>query len=251
MRKQKIQRPNGFVLYEGPSAIDGSPIVVILVGLESKSANAKTGAMVQSYILRADVDPIEAKRAGTDGAICGTCPHRSRAGGGSGACYVNVGQGPRAVWYAWRAGKYPRASVGEALHMLRGRAVRIGSYGDPAAVPDSGGFWARLTWLANTRTGYTHRWRDIGAELRGVTMASVDSAEEAREARAMGWATFRVAAIGDSARDIGEARCPASAEAGKRVVCAKCPLACDGTRDRVVGRVIVAHGATRKRFAAA
>lgn len=65
----------GFVVYDGPSAIDGERIVVIVCALE-RSRNAKTGHMVQTYILRADMHPIEAVRTGADVSICGGCKHR-------------------------------------------------------------------------------------------------------------------------------------------------------------------------------
>lgn len=152
------------------------------------------------------------------------------------------------MFAAYKRGRYPVESLDWALHTLRGKSVRIGTYGDPTAVPDCGGFWARLTLLAGVRTGYTHRWRDIGANLRGLCMASVDSQAEAYEARSLGWATFRVAPLGDRFRMVGEAQCPASEEAGKRVTCDGCPIACDGTRDsHLWGRVIQAHGASKRR----
>jgi hypothetical protein len=50
---------NGIVIYRGPSILDGSPIVVIATGLGSGSSNRKTGALVQTWILRDDVSPIE------------------------------------------------------------------------------------------------------------------------------------------------------------------------------------------------
>lgn len=242
-------KPNGIEVYRGPSAIDGAPIVVIVTGLANRSTNRKTGGMVQSYILRADIEPTAAIRAGSDTAVCGTCPHRSKASGGAGTCYVNVGQGPLAVFRAWQRGNYPTMTLDEALHLMRGRAFRIGTYGDPGAVPDAGGFWARLTLLAESRTGYTHRWRDTGANLRGLCMASVDSEEEAIEAQSLDWATFRVAKYGDRARLRTEAYCPASEESGKRVTCETCPLKCDGTLGGawMFGRVIQAHGASKRR----
>lgn len=237
---------NGFVVREGRSTIDGSPIVVVMVGLKADSTNGKTGGMVQTYILRADMPPTEAKREGLDGAVCGACPLRSVASGGSGACYVNVGQGPRAVWDAWRRGKYPTVTPWEAADLLRGRKLRIGSYGDPAAVPFAGIFWRTLLTYVVEHTGYTHRWRDVGADLRGVCMASVDSAAEATEAMSYGWATFRVARKGDRRRLDGEAYCPAATESGKRTTCADCPIKCNGSRaiEGLAGRVIQAHGAT-------
>ena len=55
--------------------IDGAPIVVILTALNG-SMNTKTGHMTQSYILRADIDPVKAARLGLDASICGDCQHR-------------------------------------------------------------------------------------------------------------------------------------------------------------------------------
>lgn len=246
----------GYVVYEGPSAIDGSPIAVILTGFASKSTNAKTGGMIQSYIIRTDIAPTDAIKQGLGGAVCGTCPLRSVADGGSGACYVNVGHGPLAVFNAYHRRRYERASVRFASFAIgdTGRPFRMGTYGDPGAVPDAGRFWSNLVAFMHPgqgHTGYTHRWRDTGASLRGLCMASVDSPEEATQAHAMGWATFRVSPKGDHRRILGEAFCPASAEAGKRVTCETCPIKCDGSfglRGVMRGRVIQAHGATAKRI---
>lgn len=243
----------GYVVYDGPSAIDGSPIAVILTGFGKASTNAKTGGMVQSYIIRTDVAPTDAIRQGLDGAVCGTCPLRSVAGGGSGACYVNVGHGPLAVFNAYKRGRYvsmtpDRAAweVGETM-----RPLRMGTYGDPGAVPNAGTFWRALLRRQAPgvgHTGYTHRWRDTGASLAGLCMASVDTIDETIEAQRRGWATFRVARKGDPFRMVGEARCPASAEAGKRVTCETCPMKCDGAwRPGNSGRVIQAHGSTANR----
>ena len=66
---------NGLIAYEGKSRIDGAPIVVILTALNG-SMNTKTGHMVQSYILRADIDPVKAAKTGLDASICGDCQHR-------------------------------------------------------------------------------------------------------------------------------------------------------------------------------
>jgi hypothetical protein len=43
-----MTKPNGAILYRGPSLLDGAPIVAIVTGLASTSANAKTGAMLQN-----------------------------------------------------------------------------------------------------------------------------------------------------------------------------------------------------------
>ena len=62
-----------YVIYDGPSEIDGKPIVAIA---QVKTGNRKTGDMVQTWILRSDVDPITASRTGEDVSICGDCPHK-------------------------------------------------------------------------------------------------------------------------------------------------------------------------------
>jgi hypothetical protein len=56
--------PNGYILYQGPSAIDGKPIVVIATGFASKSNNGKTGDMIQTWIIRQDIAPHLAVKSG-------------------------------------------------------------------------------------------------------------------------------------------------------------------------------------------
>ena len=55
----------GFIFYRGKSPIDRAPIVGIAT-LESK--NGKTGNMIQTWILRTDTHPLEARRTGRDRA---------------------------------------------------------------------------------------------------------------------------------------------------------------------------------------
>jgi hypothetical protein len=45
------------IIYKGPSRIDGAPIVVLAT---YSNRNTKTGAVVQTYILREDINPLEA-----------------------------------------------------------------------------------------------------------------------------------------------------------------------------------------------
>ena len=243
---------NGYVLYEGPSMLDDAPIVVIATGFKAGSTNRKTGEMVQTYILRQDVEPTEAIRSGADSSICGDCPHRGKVTTDSTGqprnvgrtCYVNVGQGPLAVFRTYKAGKYPTAPF---QLPVTGRMVRLGTYGDPAAVP--GDVWVNLLDGAAGHTGYTHQWRNPSlsrehlASLRGLCMASADTAEEADHAHAMGWRTFRVS-LNPTLDPIrkGEVLCPASAEAGKKLTCAECK-ACNGTMTARRGSIYIpAHG---------
>lgn len=258
-----VHRPTAtrMLVWQGPSVIDGAPIMLLATGVPTasqrargaKSQNVKTGDMVQTYILRSDINPVEALKTGADVSICGVCPHKSRAAGGSGACYVNVGQGPRSAWVAHQH----TGSTPYDPERLRGLKIRFGSYGDPAAVPSH--VWSELADLAAGVTGYTHQWdanRLAGAglstdaadiKLAQWCMASADTSDEGRMARRLGYRSFIVRAPGD-ARPAGAVVCPASAEAGKRTVCATC-MACGGTSNgRRHDVTIVAHGSTASSF---
>ena len=68
-----MTRPNGYVLWEGASPLDQAPIVVIAT---MNSSNVKTGNMIQTWILRSDINPVQAVNDGNDYSICGDCPHR-------------------------------------------------------------------------------------------------------------------------------------------------------------------------------
>jgi len=61
------------IIYNGPSLLDGKPIVVIAT---YSNRNTKTGHVVQTYILRSDIHPLEASKTGEDYSICGECPMR-------------------------------------------------------------------------------------------------------------------------------------------------------------------------------
>lgn len=67
---------NGAIVWDGPSRIDGSPIMAIVTGLRTASANPKTGDMLQTWILRSDMHPMDAIKSGADYGICGSCGHR-------------------------------------------------------------------------------------------------------------------------------------------------------------------------------
>lgn len=241
----------GVILYEGPSMIDGAPIVVIANRIEVKSTNDKTGAMVQTWIMRRDIKPTDAVKSGEDSSVCGDCKHRPSNGG---ACYVTVFQAPLSTWKAYKRGRYARPGVDydKALlpQLFRGKAFRMGSYGDPAAAPFQ--IWRACTISAAFVNGYTHQWKDSRfAAFRMLCMASADSASEMAEAHAAGWRTFRVRGAEEPVFKGLEAVCPASKEAGYKTTCASCK-ACGGNSAKAkVSMVIMAHGAKANRFTAA
>lgn len=233
-------KPAGYIIYSGPSLLDGSPIVAIVTGLSRGSKNSKTGAMVQTYIIRSDVKPTDAAKDGRDVAICGDCKHRPVNGG---TCYVNLAQGPTAVWKGYSNGSYMPADASIVADMCSGRMVRLGTYGDPAAVPAH--IWESLVVSAAGHTGYTHQWRNH-SDLMGLVMASADSELEAHSARAAGWRTFRVRTADEPMLN-RESVCPASEEAGRKLTCIECGM-CNGTSTGRKGSIaIVVHGVQFKR----
>jgi hypothetical protein len=142
-----------------------------------------------------------------------TDPNRKIAKGRK--CYVNLGQGVLIVFKSFLRGVYKE---GDPAEMGRGRFVRVGTYGDPAAVPQR--VWELLLSDADGFTAYTHQkpWRPE------IAMQSADSHAEA----VMHWKenrrTFRVIAdLGELDKE-NETICPASKEAGRRVQCAECRL---------------------------
>lgn len=236
---------NGYTVYDGPSMLNGEPIMAIITGYAIATANPKMGpAPLQTWILARDDDPITAVRSGRDAAICGDCPHRGviEDGGNVGrSCFVEYHWGVRNVWLAQRRGNYPETvRVTDLIRLGEARMIRLGSYGDPAAVPFW--VWRSLAHASALTIGYTHAWRNCHAELKTLCMASVDSEEERAEAKALGWRTFRVRRA-DQPLGHHEIVCPASAESGHKTVCEEC-RACTGLGGKAKADVaIVAHGA--------
>lgn len=238
-----------FVIYDGPSLIDGSPIVAIA---KVKSNNKKTGAMTQTWILRSDIDPISASRTGADTAICGDCPHKGtpsdKATGWATdrSCYVNLLFAPNGVYKAYKRGSYPVAQGHDAIRAIGFlRGVRLGSYGDPCAVPNY--IWDSLTSGAEYVTAYTHNPVNPMPEL---IMTSADNAGQAQAAWDKGERTFRVISELDQVMKGKEILCPASEEArqasGKAVTCSACKL-CGGNSVKAKSVAIVAHGASKRK----
>lgn len=240
----KKQKPTGYIIYRGASLLDGKPIVVVAITGESK--NGKTGNLVQTYIMRDNgKSPVESARLWEDVSVCGDCKHRRGTGG---SCYVNLGQGARSVMDGIMRGIYPLDDGYMLAAAVFNRKVRLGTYGDPAAVP--AWVWEGLLHTAAGHTGYTHQWASGKAEhVKRWCMASVDTLGETVRAQAAGWRTFRVKApdtVGAFAREMP---CPASEEQGKRLTCEDC-MACSGGDSKKASVTIVVHGSLKNRFAA-
>jgi len=231
----------GYIAYEGPSEIDGAPIVVIVNKINDASKNGKTGDIVQSFIIRSDIDPVAALKTGADYSICGTCVHRPITAKDTGEppCYVNVGRSVLAVYNAYKRGRYVKADAETIALALAGKSLRIGTYGDPAAAPVL--MWQRVSRYVIARAGYSHQWQNDNfdhAAWAPLVMASADSIDQAALANLYGMRTFRVSIGVD--RQPGETVCPASAEGGRKATCADCML-CGGTTKKAKDVVIADH----------
>jgi len=236
-----MKQPTGIIVYEGPSLLDGQPIVAIANAFRG-SQNHKTGKMVQVWIIRSDMHPYDAVLTRGDFSICGDCRHRAKkiedghAIGGS--CYVNLMYGPFSVFHAYKRGTYKRFELPD-MRFFKNRHIRLGAYGDPAAVPVE--VWETLCGVASGWTGYTHQWRTCDQRLAAYCMASADIEAEHAEAIAKGWRVFRVRRSTDAALFEDEMVCPASDEAGKKLDCKQCSGCC-GNRSNRKNVAIVVHG---------
>lgn len=244
------------IIYSGPSMLDGQPIIVVAI---VTSGNVKTGNMLQTHIIRSDVSPMHASKTGADYSVCGDCMHRgtpskdpAKKTAEGRTCYVNLGQGPNQVFKAYSAGKYPTATSPEQITRIgAGRMIRLGTYGDPAAVPAA--IWDALLAESTGHTGYTHQHNAKQAPDYSRLMFSADNAQEAQQAHAKGYRTFRVIPVQDYATQgkaailSNEILCPASKENDKGVTCSQCKL-CTGSTSTGKSIAIVAHGTARNKF---
>lgn len=175
------------------SQIDGSPCVAVV---NRTTDNDKTGFGLQVWYLHANVKPTETRKTGQDRAVCGDCKRRHYLGGD---CYVVLMFGPSAVYRSYKRGSYLEYSERNAApiaRFVRGHSfLRLGSYGDPLSAP----LWVteeilRVTGLQGQHTGYTHLWRNAPAlkaeRSAAYLMASCDSKQEAKDARALGWSAY-------------------------------------------------------------
>lgn len=253
---QQTKQPISGIIYEGPSIIDGSPIVCIAVFPNGK-ANSKTGAVLQTYILYAgDTKPSTANKLGLDFAICGDCVHKGtptndpqkKAARGR-TCYVQF-TGPNAVHAKYKRGGYTHQAP-ELMGLQR--FVRLGTYGDPLALPEN----VLNALLAGSlgHTGYTHQSNRFpkhnGLEL---CMTSADNQDQAKEAHTKGHRTFRVIPLHDwitKGKDSllpNEILCPASNEAGRNITCIQCKLCNGSTYNTGKSIAIPAHGVSKNHY---
>lgn len=158
--------------------------------LASRSGNGKTDDVPTVWI---GTDKEQA-RASCDAVACKLRPwiyskaeRRERA-----ICYAHAGTpllGLSSITRSRESGTLNRDMESALLKRKKtARFIRIGALGDPAVLP--WGYFYKLGRLAKKHglktIAYTHGWRQR-PDLRGWTLASVESVEEAMEARTAGF----------------------------------------------------------------
>jgi hypothetical protein len=149
-----------------------------------------------------------------------------------GTCYVNLGQAPNTIYNSYLKRNYDRANLKKLGY---NRFIRMGAYGDPAAIPIT--IWDDLLSTASGWTGYTHSGLSQPT-LRRYAHASVETEDQAKEYQALGWKTFRVKRSSEPLA-AGEILCPST----KGIQCIQC-LKCQGTNGQNI--TIDIHGAQWK-----
>ncbi len=239
MTLRTASTPPAAFVWQGPSAFTGRHIEVLVQCLRRPSTNEKTGAMIQVSIVQAGQNPSLLRGTPREADVCGNCRGQKRL---DGWCYED--------WQPWLIGQQrhraERIQLATAAELLRGRAVRIGAYGDPAAVPLN--VWAQLLGHARSWTGYTHAWRTCDPRFGQYLMASVESEPDAAKAASRGWRTFRIRPSLSDAPLRREIVCPNETRA---VTCERCCLCSGQARPNARSIVISVHGPRAARFAEA
>jgi hypothetical protein len=235
LKDKAMKKLQSAIIWQGPSPVDGAPMVALISGMDGSSENTKTGPVAQVAIVRADIHPLEAWRRKLDISACGNCPLRD------GRCYVDIARSISSKWNAFNRGnrEYITPTQANAILKANGVGVRMGEYGDPAIVPLE--VWRELI-DSIPHLAYTHQWREdwFDANLLDIAMASIDDVNTRELAKAMypGVRTYRMAQSYDEL-DSNEIKCPSKATDGtRRVQCADCGL-CAGTSRKAKDIVIV------------
>lgn len=197
-------------------------VVLVLTNIRGGSRNAKTGDMVQSWVF--DRTKLTAK---VFGAKCEECPMVAQ-------CYVMKGtQAHNSVRRATLKAlgllsgntSYKVTTLQQVLPMLSGRPLRLGSYGDPSAIPLDD--LRALVSAADGHTGYTHFWRSSDPAYAQFLMASVEDLPSEMLAQSLGYRTYRVLRKTESQHEVSE-RSILCLEKSAGLSCADC-LVCSGT----------------------
>ncbi len=253
-------KTKGVIVYRGSSMYNAAPIVAVLTRSNNKKTGTSKNNMVQLWILSDEANPIESSRMGVDASICGKCPHMGKPAPGKvkgwadgRTCYVNLIHGPSAVFKGLQRGIYTEANHDNVKGFLSGNMLRLGAYGDPAALPVA--LIDLLVLYSRGHTGYSHAHniQEYDSSVYKNSMFSADSKRDAITAHAQGYRTFRVIPVQVwKEKERGELLaneiiCPATPEGGNKSTCNDCGL-CNGMQSNAKSIAVVAHGASRNKI---
>jgi hypothetical protein len=244
---------NGLILFEGKSLIGDRNIAAIVT---FEMANIKTGEMVQVWIIDQELNPLEALQNNVNESTCGKCRLQGEAykytftrGPRKGktitkienrVCYVNRGQAPMSIWKAYKRGKY--VNYDKHLHrsFFKGRKIRWGADGDPAALPIP--LMRSINKLCAGHTGYSHQlfWIDKrrAEKLATFLMCSCHTPAQHAEARRRGWRSF--VAVADGQKLPADCiACPNMSKA--KTQCIDCTLCRGGQNGKARDVYILSH----------
>lgn len=212
---------NTYLIYRGPSLINNAPILAFAT---VSSANRKTGNVVQTTIVPDNVVPSAASKTPQVNSVCGACVLKRTE---RDICYVRIEESIDSIARAYYAGNVDDVTGDDAeiAELGTGRVVRLGAYGDPAAVPSR--IWRTLCSDSTAILGYTHQWQTMAIEpwtLRHC-MLSCETENQAIAANNNGLRSYRVRAQGAPLLPF-EIDCP---EPQRNVQCEQCRL-CDGAK---------------------
>jgi hypothetical protein len=203
---------NGIVLWS-----DWNTVAIATTG----TTNAKTGDMIQIWIMDRNLHPVESIRTGKDSSLqCAGCPLASGSG-----CYVSP-LPLMAIWRKFTRNEYPHLNIfsSEWNAFWKGKSVRFGAYGNPSLLPLP--VVESIAKLAKRHTGYFHNWKELSSEeAKAYGRFFMASCEpwNVQHAKSLGLRTFTVLPEGKAPE--GSLECLADS---RGLTCAECGL-CDGT----------------------
>ena len=204
------------------------------------SVNEKTGNMFQIWHLVKSIKPTEALKKGLNSLVCGDCSLQGDKTGKNRTCYVNLGQGPRAVYTKWQNGGYPKIDQCMIKYLFAGENVRFGAYGNPSILPLD--IIREICNAVDLHTGYIHNWNTIDNGYSKYFMASVETIEQYRLAKSRGFRTFRI--VKDYSENLAtEITCLSDS---KGLLCKQCGLCNGGNKAKDI--TIKIHGTGKTNF---
>lgn len=211
---KRVKRPTG-------AYVEYATFYLVFTALNG-SSNRKTGDMVQTYLL--DKSRLTSEKS-VFGAKCQACPMVRE-------CYVSRDKlSVRRSLVLTLEGErrtYEKRELVDVLPLLQGRLIRLGTYGDPSAIPLSD--LALICSAAKGHTGYTHFWREVDEGYSAYLMASCETLADELLSNALGYRAFRVLLDAHNVHETSD-KSVQCLNASVGLTCAEC-LLCSGSQGK-------------------